>query len=65
MRCVRCGKPLAFASLAIRTSTGMASYGPVCARKSGLLAPRRSRVISFPSITKKHDDGQMALELWA
>lgn len=44
MRCARCSRPLLSAPAAtIRTRSGLIAWGPVCARLSGLVAPRNPK----------------------
>lgn len=68
MKCCRCGRAILTTPAAqVKTRDGMASWGPVCARKAGLLPERmtttRAIRITEPARRRKVEDkDQMTLE---
>lgn len=40
MNCVRCGRPINLAARVIQSKQGPLAWGPVCARKAGLIEHR-------------------------
>jgi len=64
MNCVRCGRPINLAARVIQSKQGPLAWGPVCARKAGLIEHR-------PRVAKPQekvgpgipDPNQMRLEL--
>lgn len=66
MRCVRCGRRLSLAKVTVTTRAGQSSWGPVCARKAGLLPVDRrtkaARPIRMAKAKPEIDKSQMALE---
>ncbi len=44
MKCIRCNRPIFVPAVSIPTRNGMAGYGPVCARKAGLLQNPSQRI---------------------
>lgn len=64
MKCIRCGRALSLAKVTVTTKAGQSSWGPVCARKAGLILPkaRAARVIRAPKAKPEIDKSQMALE---
>jgi len=65
MKCIRCGRALSLAKVTVTTKAGQSSWGPVCARKAGLILPRAraARVIRTPKTKHEEDTSQMSLEL--
>lgn len=65
MRCVRCGRRLSLAKVTVTTRAGQSSWGPVCARKAGLVVPsaRSGRAIRTTKVKRDEDVSQMTLEL--
>lgn len=49
MKCAMCGRPLTLPTASVPTRAGPMAYGPVCAKRAGLVRPaeRRQRVITF------------------
>lgn len=44
MKCIRCNRPIiARPAATVRTRQGVSAWGPVCARKAGLLQPAERR----------------------
>ena len=37
MKCIRCSRPLLTPAVSVPTRNGLVGYGPVCAKKAGLL----------------------------
>ncbi len=64
MRCERCQRPITAAAFSMPTGGRPLMYGPVCARKAGLIEPRaaRQRRATTPA-TRAEDPAQMQLEL--
>lgn len=64
MNCVRCGRPINLAARVIPSKRGPLAWGPVCARKAGLIEHRprvtRPKEQERPGIP---DPNQMTLEL--
>jgi len=56
MKCIRCGRPLAAIPAAtVQTKQGVSAWGPVCARKAGLLAkPERPKAAP---LFRRHEPG--------
>ena len=44
MKCVRCNRPLLVPAASVPTRNGVIGYGPVCARKAGLLQNPSPRI---------------------
>lgn len=69
MRCCACGRAIFNTPAAqVKTRDGMASWGPVCARKAGLLPVRMTttrtiRITSPAQRRAREDENQMQLEL--
>lgn len=67
MNCVRCGRALSIAKVTVTTRAGLSSWGPVCARKAGLLPvdrrTRAARPIRMAKAKREEDNSQMTLEL--
>lgn len=67
MKCIRCGRALSLAKVTVTTKAGQSSWGPVCARKAGLLPVDRRTQLARPIRTSKakheEDTAQMTLEL--
>lgn len=51
MNCARCGRRLLTPSVKITTRAKAMSYGPVCARRMGLIEPRKA---SAPRIATRY-----------
>lgn len=66
MKCARCGRVLRLAKVTVTTRAGQSSWGPVCARKAGLLQVDRrtkaARPIRMAKAKPEIDKSQMALE---
>ena len=69
MRCVKCGRALgAIPAATVKTRQGLSAWGPVCARRAGLIAPkRRERALTLRAVkaTAAADDEQLPLEFAA
>lgn len=67
MRCVKCGRPLGPKPAAtVQTAQGLSAWGPVCARRAGLLTPKpRQRAIKVTAQAHETDPRQIPLELVA
>lgn len=69
MRCISCGRPLSATPAAtVQTRQGVSAWGPVCARRAGLIAPkRRERALPLRAVktTTAADDEQLPLEFAA
>ena len=69
MKCVKCGRPLGPRPAAtVQTSQGLSAWGPVCARRAGLISPkRRERALPLRpgKATTAADDEQLPLEFAA
>ncbi len=65
MNCVRCGRALSIAKVTVNTKAGQSSWGPVCARKAGLILPsdRGPRAGGTRASKKTNDANQLVLEL--
>ena len=44
MKCVRCNRPLLVPAASVPTRSGIVGYGPVCAKKAGLLQNPSPRI---------------------
>ena len=44
MKCIRCNRPLLVPAASVSTRNGVIGYGPVCARKAGLLQNQGQRI---------------------
>lgn len=64
MKCIRCGRALSLAKVTVTTRAGQSSWGPVCARKAGLILPKARAAKSIRTSKSKPgiDKSQMALE---
>lgn len=67
MKCIRCGRALGPKPAAtVQTRQGLSAWGPVCARRAGLIAPKtRQRAIKPVLKASEPDPSQMTLELAA
>ncbi len=66
MHCVRCGRPLTNPAKTIDSKNGPLMWGPVCARKAGLIdPPTRQRALVTHQQVEEADPNQMTLELAA
>ena len=67
MRCVKCGRSLGPKPAAtVQTSQGLSAWGPVCARRAGLIAAKpRQRTLKVHHQTPEVDPRQIPLELAA
>lgn len=69
MRCVKCGRALgATPAATVQTRQGLSAWGPVCARRAGLISPkRRERALPLRTVraTTAADDEQLPLEFAA
>lgn len=67
MKCIRCGRPLGPKPAAtIQTSQGLSAWGPVCARRAGLIAAKpRQRSLKVIHQAQEVDPRQIPLELAA
>ena len=57
MKCIRCNKPLLTPAVSVPTRNGVIGYGPVCARKAGLLQNQGQRITQHrksPPLGQKH-----------
>lgn len=68
MKCIRCGRPLAAIPAAtVQTKQGVSAWGPVCARKAGLMEKPTKPMPLFARLPAKSqepaDENQMLLEL--
>lgn len=65
MKCARCGRVLRLAKVTVTTRAGQSSWGPVCARKAGLILPsdRGPRAGGVRGSKKTDDASQLVLEL--
>lgn len=68
MNCIRCGKPIGKAAFLIpATKGGPLAFGPVCARKAGLVEKPTKPMPLFSRLPAKahppeHDPNQIQLE---
>ena len=44
MKCIRCNRPILAAAVSVPTRNGPVGYGPVCAKKAGLLQNPSPRI---------------------
>jgi len=66
MNCVRCGRPINLAARVIQSKQGPLAWGPVCARKAGLIEHRpRMHKQKEQDGPGQPDPNQMTLELTA
>ena len=69
MRCIKCGRALgAIPAATVKTAQGLSAWGPVCARRAGLIEPkRRERALPLRAgkVTTAADDEQLPLEFAA
>lgn len=67
MRCVKCGRPLgATPAATVKTRQGVSAWGPVCARRAGLIAAKpRQRSLKVHHQAPEVDPRQIPLELAA
>lgn len=67
MRCVKCGRPLGPKPAAtVQTAQGLSAWGPVCARRAGLIeAKPRQRALKAIHQAQEVDPRQIPLELVA
>lgn len=66
MRCVRCDRPLNKPAKTIESKHGPLMWGPVCARKAGLVEPTpRQRALITHHQAQEVDENQLTLELAA
>lgn len=67
MKCVKCGRPLGPKPAAtVQTSQGLSAWGPVCARRAGLIeAKPRQRALKVNHQAQEVDPCQIPLELAA
>ena len=67
MRCVSCGRPLsALPAATVQTKQGASAWGPVCARRAGLIAAKpRQRSLKVIHQAQEVDPRQIPLELAA
>lgn len=64
MRCVRCDRPLARPAKSIDSKHGPLMWGPVCARKAGLInPPTRQLALVVHQQAQEVDESQMTSEL--
>lgn len=64
MRCVSCNRPLGIPTVQVNTKAGPLGWGPVCARRAGLLdkLPRARKPRSRAADVETNPD-QLTLEL--
>lgn len=69
MRCISCGRPLSATPAAtVQTRQGLSAWGPVCARRAGLIeAKPRQRAIQLRAVRPQQEEteDQLALEFAA
>ena len=67
MKCVKCGRPLGPKPAAtVKTKQGLSAWGPVCARRAGLIeAKPRQRALKVIHQAQEVDPRQIPLELVA
>jgi hypothetical protein len=73
MKCIRCNRSISSTPAAtVKTRQGISAWGPVCARRAGLIEPKsRDRSFSLrairptPARRLTEDETQMQLELIA
>lgn len=67
MKCVKCGRPLGPKPAAtIQTAQGLSAWGPVCARRAGLIEVKpRQRAVKVIHQAQDVDPRQLPLELAA
>lgn len=67
MKCIRCGRALGPKPAAtVQTSQGLSAWGPVCARRAGLIeAKPRQRALKVIRQAQEVDPRQIPLELAA
>lgn len=67
MKCVKCGRPLGPKPAAtVQTAQGLSAWGPVCARRAGLIAAKpRQRSLKVIHQAQEVDPRQIPLELAA
>lgn len=65
MRCVKCGRPLGPKPAAtVQTSQGLSAWGPVCARRAGLIeAKPRQRAIQLRPTSHRAEETEDQLPL--
>lgn len=65
MKCVKCGRPLGPKPAAtVQTSQGLSAWGPVCARRAGLIeAKPRQRSIQMRAISHRQEEAEDQLPL--
>jgi hypothetical protein len=61
MKCVYCNRPLKAATVSVKTKDGSRAWGPVCAKRAGLLGAvhRAVQAMDQPEVDKT----QMRLDL--
>lgn len=67
MKCVKCGRPMGPKPAAtVQTDQGLSAWGPVCARRAGLIeAKPRQRSLKVIHQAQEVDPRQIPLELVA
>lgn len=70
MRCVKCGRALGPKPAAtVQTAQGLSAWGPVCARRAGLIAAKpRQRAIQLRALSRpqqEETEDQLPLEFAA
>lgn len=67
MKCIKCGRALGPKPAAtVQTAKGLSAWGPVCARRAGLIAAKpRQRAIKVITQAHEVDPRQIPLELVA
>lgn len=67
MKCISCGRPLSATPAAtVQTRQGLSAWGPVCARRAGLIAAKpRQRALKVIHQAQEADPRQIPLELVA
>lgn len=66
MRCVRCNRPItAKPAATVMTQSGVQMWGPVCAKRAGLLRSDGPTIARHRPTRDEPDENQMALELAA
>lgn len=65
MKCISCGRPLSATPAAtVQTRQGMSAWGPVCARRAGLIeAKPRQRAIQLRAVRPQHEEAEDQLPL--
>lgn len=65
MRCISCGRPLSATPAAtVQTRQGLSAWGPVCARRAGLIeAKPRQRAIQLRTTSHRPEETEDQLPL--